>query len=71
MLQTNVNDGNWHMLTLSTNYEQFSGYRMFLDGRLAAQLGGASAAVVAASPETNNLTDIRVCHFCFTTYQED
>uniref|UniRef100_A0A1D1ZX47 LamG-like jellyroll fold domain-containing protein n=1 Tax=Auxenochlorella protothecoides TaxID=3075 RepID=A0A1D1ZX47_AUXPR len=34
----NVNDGNWHMITVSTHPNNSLGYSLYLDGRLAASM---------------------------------
>ena len=37
-----VNDGQWHMLTLSTHTDASPGYVLFLDGLLAGDLSSVS-----------------------------
>lgn len=44
-VQSDPNDGQWHMLTLSTQPFGYAGYRLFLDGKLAGQLDGNSVPV--------------------------
>ena len=43
------------MVTLSTNYAQFAGYRMFLDGQLVAQLNGSSTPLSLPSNSSNSV----------------
>ena len=38
--QALLQDGAWHMLTLSTFYDDTPGYAMFLDGQLTAEIDG-------------------------------
>lgn len=38
--QAVLQDGAWHMLTLTTLYDGTPGYAMFVDGALAAELSG-------------------------------
>ena len=38
--QAILQDGAWHMLTLTTLYDGTPGYAMFLDGQLTAELNG-------------------------------
>lgn len=35
-----LQDGKWHMVTLSSLYDGTRGYAMFIDGRLTAVLNG-------------------------------
>ena len=38
--QAILEDGAWHMLTLSTLIDSTPGYAMFIDGALAAEMNG-------------------------------
>ena len=55
VLQTDPNDGNWHMVTISTQPRSFAGYRLFLDGSPAGQLTGSSTTA-------NRTGNIQVCN---------
>ena len=47
--QALLQDGAWHMLTLSTLYDGTPGYAMFLDGQLTAELNGNLSCTGMAS----------------------
>ncbi|KAL4430893.1 hypothetical protein ABPG75_006149 [Micractinium tetrahymenae] len=70
-----VNDGRWHMITLSTLPSGTKGYALYIDGDLAGQLGPGSATtdgspVDATGGGPANLTDtIYLCSRSDSDYQ--
>lgn len=49
-MQSDPNDGKWHMVTLSTQPYSFAGYRLFLDGECVGELSGNSTAANGEGP---------------------
>ena len=50
LAQSDPKDGNWHMVTLSTQPYSFAGYRLFLDGEYVGELSGNSTAANGEGP---------------------